>query len=79
MCDVSPPAVLSAVIRALFSCLLSRMVEHLLRNGAEPSLLDRHGYTVAHYAAFSGNRHALEMVLVQLLMFFPVEVTSLSL
>ncbi len=38
------------------------MVEHLLRSGAEPSLLDRHGYTVAHYAAFSGNKHALEMV-----------------
>ena len=43
-------------------CEFSRMVEHLLHNGAEPALLDRHGYTVAHYAAFSGNKHALEMV-----------------
>jgi ankyrin repeat protein len=49
-------------INCCVCCCYSRMVEHLLRNGADPTLLDRHGYTVAHYAAFSGNKHALDMV-----------------
>jgi len=39
-----------------------RVVEHLLRHGADPALRDHGGYTATHYAALSGHRLPLEMV-----------------
>jgi len=39
-----------------------RVVEHLLRQGADPTLRDHAGYTATHYAALNGHRLTLEMV-----------------
>jgi len=40
-----------------------RVVEHLLRHGADAALRDHGGYTATHYAALSGHRLPLDMVL----------------
>ncbi len=40
-----------------FSC-----VEHLLDNGADPSLCNTKGYSAVHYAAAHGNKQNLELV-----------------
>jgi len=45
---------------------VSRVVEHLLRHQADPSLRDHGGYTATHYAALSGHRLPLEMVIKHL-------------
>ena len=42
--------------------VVGRVVEHLLRCNASPSLRDHSGYTAAHYAALNGHRIALELV-----------------
>jgi len=39
-----------------------RVVEHLLRHGAEPMRRDHGGYTATHYAALNGHRMSLELV-----------------
>jgi len=42
--------------------IVFRVVEHLLRHGADPALRDHAGYTATHYAALNGHRLTLEMV-----------------
>lgn len=39
------------------SCL-----EHLLDNGADPSMVNSKGYSAVHYAAYHGNKQNLELV-----------------
>lgn len=39
-----------------------RCVEHLLDNGADPSLCNTKGYSAVHYAAAHGNKQNLELV-----------------
>lgn len=39
------------------SCL-----EHLLDNGADPSMVNTKGYSAVHYAAYHGNKQNLELV-----------------
>lgn len=41
------------------SCL-----EHLLDNGADPSMVNSKGYSAVHYAAYHGNKQNLELVSV---------------
>lgn len=43
----------------LHSCL-----EHLLDNGADPSMVNSKGYSAVHYAAYHGNKQNLELVSV---------------
>uniref|UniRef100_A0A673WG36 Ankyrin repeat domain 52a n=1 Tax=Salmo trutta TaxID=8032 RepID=A0A673WG36_SALTR len=47
----------SAASQAFCSCL-----EHLLDNGADPSLVNSKGYSAVHYAASHGNKQNLELV-----------------
>lgn len=53
----------SALLHVLFpglsplSCL-----EHLLDNGADPSMVNSKGYSAVHYAAYHGNKQNLELV-----------------
>ena len=42
--------------------LFYRVVEHLLRNDANPSMRDHSGFGAVHYAALNGHNLALEMV-----------------
>lgn len=39
-----------------------RCVEHLLRNRANASKKDKHGFNAIHYAAVNGHKLAIEMV-----------------
>uniref|UniRef100_A0A8C7R3E1 Ankyrin repeat domain 52a n=1 Tax=Oncorhynchus mykiss TaxID=8022 RepID=A0A8C7R3E1_ONCMY len=48
----------SAASQAFCSCL-----EHLLDNGADPSLVNSKGYSAVHYAASHGNKQNLELLL----------------
>jgi len=45
-----------------FAGAVCRVVEHLLRHSADPTVRDHGGYTATHYAALSGHRLPLEMV-----------------
>uniref|UniRef100_A0A665SW84 Uncharacterized protein n=1 Tax=Echeneis naucrates TaxID=173247 RepID=A0A665SW84_ECHNA len=47
----------SAASQAFSSCL-----EHLLDNGADPSMVNSKGYSAVHYAAYHGNKQNLELV-----------------
>uniref|UniRef100_A0A8C5C669 Ankyrin repeat domain 52a n=1 Tax=Gadus morhua TaxID=8049 RepID=A0A8C5C669_GADMO len=47
----------SAASQAFCSCL-----EHLLDNGADPSMVNSKGYSAVHYAAYHGNKQNLELV-----------------
>lgn len=38
-------------------------LEHLLDNGADPSMVNSKGYSAVHYAAFHGNKQNLELLL----------------
>ena len=42
-----------------------RVVDHLLRHDANPSLRDHNGFNAVHYAALNGHKLALEMVIVR--------------
>ena len=46
----------------LFLNNFGRVVEHLLRNDANPSMRDQSGFGAVHYAALNGHNLALEMV-----------------
>uniref|UniRef100_A0A667YZK8 Ankyrin repeat domain 52a n=1 Tax=Myripristis murdjan TaxID=586833 RepID=A0A667YZK8_9TELE len=48
----------SAASQAFCSCL-----EHLLDNGADPSMVNSKGYSAVHYAAYHGNKQNLELLL----------------
>uniref|UniRef100_A0A8D3C2B3 Ankyrin repeat domain 52a n=1 Tax=Scophthalmus maximus TaxID=52904 RepID=A0A8D3C2B3_SCOMX len=48
----------SAASQAFSSCL-----EHLLDNGADPSMVNSKGYSAVHYAAYHGNKQNLELLL----------------
>uniref|UniRef100_A0A669B277 Ankyrin repeat domain 52a n=1 Tax=Oreochromis niloticus TaxID=8128 RepID=A0A669B277_ORENI len=48
----------SAASQAFSSCL-----EHLLDNGADPSMVNSKGYSAVHYAAYHGNKQNLELVI----------------
>ncbi|KAJ0036282.1 hypothetical protein NQD34_004959 [Periophthalmus magnuspinnatus] len=48
----------SAASQAFSSCL-----EHLLDNGADPSMVNAKGYSAVHYAAYHGNKQNLELLL----------------
>uniref|UniRef100_A0A8C3AC28 Ankyrin repeat domain 52a n=1 Tax=Cyclopterus lumpus TaxID=8103 RepID=A0A8C3AC28_CYCLU len=52
----------SAASQAFSSCL-----EHLLDNGADPSMVNSKGYSAVHYAAYHGNKQNLELVSLSLL------------
>uniref|UniRef100_A0A8C4HIQ3 Ankyrin repeat domain 52a n=1 Tax=Dicentrarchus labrax TaxID=13489 RepID=A0A8C4HIQ3_DICLA len=52
----------SAASQAFSSCL-----EHLLDNGADPSMVNSKGYSAVHYAAYHGNKQNLELVSFSLL------------
>lgn len=44
-------------------CLLNNScLEHLLDNGADPSMVNSKGYSAVHYAAYHGNKQNLELV-----------------
>ncbi|KAG7281128.1 hypothetical protein CRUP_027665 [Coryphaenoides rupestris] len=38
-------------------------LEHLLDNGADPSMVNSKGYSAVHYAAYHGNKQNLELLL----------------
>lgn len=40
----------------------SSCLEHLLDNGADPSMVNLKGYSAVHYAAYHGNKQNLELV-----------------
>lgn len=40
----------------------SSCLEHLLDNGADPSMVNSKGYSAVHYAAYHGNKQNLELV-----------------
>uniref|UniRef100_A0A8D0A152 Ankyrin repeat domain 52a n=1 Tax=Sander lucioperca TaxID=283035 RepID=A0A8D0A152_SANLU len=40
-----------------------RCLEHLLDNGADPSMVNSKGYSAVHYAAYHGNKQNLELLL----------------
>lgn len=42
--------------------LNSSCLEHLLDNGADPSMVNSKGYSAVHYAAYHGNKQNLELV-----------------
>uniref|UniRef100_A0A8D3D1H8 Ankyrin repeat domain 52a n=1 Tax=Scophthalmus maximus TaxID=52904 RepID=A0A8D3D1H8_SCOMX len=59
----------SAASQLIYSRLLSPAsahkeicLEHLLDNGADPSMVNSKGYSAVHYAAYHGNKQNLELV-----------------
>ena len=46
-----------------FVAFFCRVVEHLLRNDAIATVRDNQGYNSVHYAALTGHKLALEMLL----------------
>uniref|UniRef100_A0A665SW93 Uncharacterized protein n=1 Tax=Echeneis naucrates TaxID=173247 RepID=A0A665SW93_ECHNA len=48
---------------SLFSMSLNSCLEHLLDNGADPSMVNSKGYSAVHYAAYHGNKQNLELLL----------------
>lgn len=42
--------------------LFNSCLEHLLDNGADPSMVNSKGYSAVHYAAYHGNKQNLELV-----------------
>lgn len=47
---------------SLLSSLPTSCLEHLLDNGADPSMVNSKGYSAVHYAAYHGNKQNLELV-----------------
>lgn len=43
-------------------CFNNSCLEHLLDNGADPSMVNSKGYSAVHYAAYHGNKQNLELV-----------------
>ena len=50
-----------SVSLSVFLCICS-CLEHLLDNGADPSVRNVKGYSAVHYAAAHGNKRNLELV-----------------
>lgn len=44
------------------SSFAASCLEHLLDNGADPSMVNSKGYSAVHYAAYHGNKQNLELV-----------------
>lgn len=44
------------------SLFAASCLEHLLDNGADPSMVNSKGYSAVHYAAYHGNKQNLELV-----------------
>lgn len=49
-------------IRRIYTCLLFRTIDFLLKFGADGVKLDKQGYLPLHYAALNGHSFAIEMV-----------------
>lgn len=47
---------------SFFSSSNNSCLEHLLDNGADPSMVNSKGYSAVHYAAYHGNKQNLELV-----------------
>lgn len=54
--------------RAETLLLISSCLEHLLDNGADPSMVNSKGYSAVHYAAYHGNKQNLELVSIPCLL-----------
>uniref|UniRef100_A0A8C9ZU36 Ankyrin repeat domain 52a n=1 Tax=Sander lucioperca TaxID=283035 RepID=A0A8C9ZU36_SANLU len=48
---------------SVFSLKYQSCLEHLLDNGADPSMVNSKGYSAVHYAAYHGNKQNLELLL----------------
>uniref|UniRef100_A0A671V4C5 Ankyrin repeat domain 52a n=1 Tax=Sparus aurata TaxID=8175 RepID=A0A671V4C5_SPAAU len=53
---------LATVILFPLSLFDTSCLEHLLDNGADPSMVNSKGYSAVHYAAYHGNKQNLELV-----------------